>query len=676
MGDRKDYGPSCPHLIFAKVQLFTFHFLSGDQSALEAPGTVVLTQSFAQALMGPVEALGATVQLAGGDYVVAAVIEDPPARSHFHFDYLGSLVTFYGPDNWLGQQLENWGNGVFYTYLLLADKADPQAVTSHLADLVATGAEIDRDRVGVRLQPLKSIHLHSHLKGELGENTPLYILHAAFALGAGMLLMGAINFINLTNARSLRRRIEVGTRKAMGARRGQLMVQFLSEATMLSIAAIAIGLAIVELLAPYLRQLTGTQLETNYRDPRFLAGIAGLVLCVSCLSGVYPALLLSRRRPVDALLGGGRGQGGHRPASLLIVVQFCISVLLLIGTVIVHTQLGFLRQKPVGFDRDQVAVLHTDAVLQKHYGSVRAALLQNPDITAVAAAASVPGRHMDAFSFRDGEGQDWTQVWETRVDAGFIESLGLEIVAGRDFRHGEPEGTCLISERAVQDLGLGTAAQALGQQVRVREKEVVGVFADYHVESLHQPMRAVLLHYDIAPRYIAVRARAGAMASAVEHLRETAADFSPGLQHKYFLLDRELERLYRSEQRLAGVLEMCSAIVVLIACVGLFALTSYIVEQRKKEIGVRKVLGASLTRITWMLTRQFVGRFMLANLIALPLAYWASERWLQNFAYRIEFSFAAVLTAVAAASVLALATVAYRAQRAAMANPVESLRCD
>ena len=673
----------------AFFDVFTFPLVEGDAAtALDAPFSLVITESMRERYFGTGSALGQTLTVNDSlTFTVTGVAADPPAHSHFTFDVLAPWAN----DAELSRNLDR---GPFsfnlYTYVLLREGASAAALEEEIAGLYER--KIGEAGIALGLQPLANIYLHSDRRSEIGPTGDVRYVWAFSAVALFIALLACINYMNLATARSMHRAREVGVRKAAGARRRQLAGQFLSEAMLVTSVAAVAALLLAQAVLPVFNRIAGKALGLEaVAGGWLLPGLAGLLLLVGFLAGSYPALALSRFEAVEVLRGAfARGGRGARLRKGLVVFQFALSAALIAGTLVVVQQLRYMRGQDLGFDKEQVLVVDASGVpggaVVRQAETFKRELAQHSSIESSTAASSVPGRRTwKQMTTREGFAEgDTRQLDVLTTDLDFVETLGVDLVAGRDFAEGfatDLEQATILNEAAVEHLGWTSAEEALGKRVFVGGLSgqgagtVVGVMADVHYRSLHERVEplAVLARprsYD----YVALRMGADDVPNVLAHAETTWGRVFPGYAFDAFFLDEDFERQYRSEQRLADVLALFGGLAILIACLGLFGLAAFAAEQRTKEVGIRKALGASVTSVVVLLSRDFVRLVLVAVVLATPVAYLLMRRWLDGFAYRIDLSPSVFLLAGALALLVALLTVSYQAIRAATTDPVKSLR--
>ena len=675
--------------------VFSFRLLHGDPAtALTVPNTIVLTASTAQKYFGREDPLGRTLTLDHTrDYEVTGVMQDLPAQSHLQFSYLGSFATMRDiappalePDNWRWQD--------FYTYLLLPAGYDPARLHAKIPAFIAEQADPHTRPSGIHhapyLQPLSDIHLHSsHLQHDVAIQGSYTAVQAFSWIAVIILLIACFNFINLATARSSERAKEVGVRKAVGAYRFQLVRQFLTESTLLTLLSLALALGLVTVSLPAVNQFFGKSLVLFGNAPWLLPGLLVAVLLLGLAAGSLPALLLSTFHPVAVLKG--RAAAGSRPLTALrkglVVAQFAGSIVLIIATVVVFNQLTYIQQSNLGFNEEQVVLLPLrGAKLQADSESFKAEVLRHPGVVAATAARGVPGDLVPG----DGvlmEGHDLPFMTSIMlVDHDYTETLGMEMAAGRAFSRRFPSDAnqaFLVNETAARALGwsleetLGKEAAwyRWGRDAGEQRGPIIGVVKDFNFRSLHQAVDPVVMTiYPPAFSQLALRVRPDNLDATLNALAETWETWVPDWPFEYRFLDEQFAALYQSERTLGHLFLVFSLFALLVAGLGLFGLATFSAARRTKEIGIRKTLGASTPGLVALLSGEFITLVLIAFVLAAPVAYLVMTGWLEAFAYRIEIRGGEFLIAGLAALGVAFLTVSYQAIKAALADPVQSLR--
>ncbi|HMB92177.1 MAG TPA: ABC transporter permease [Rhodothermales bacterium] len=665
-------------------EMFDFSLQQGDPAtALNEPGSAVLTEETAHKLFGDAHPMGRVfVDAQDQSYTVTGVLHDVPETSHLQFDALYSVSTLQ-EEEWMMRWSSNW----LVTYLLLKDGASPATMEPRFEAFLDSKRENLSENYDIYLQPLRDVHLgsthitHDYRNYKKFDRTYITIFGvlALFVLG-----VAAINFMNLSTARSTKRAREVGVRKSVGARRSQLAWQFVGESILQSVLALVLAIGLSVLALKPLNQLANRSLNFDILvAPELLLGILGTALLVGILAGLYPAFVLSSFEPVKVLKGKAAflDKGGRSLLrNGLVVLQFAIAIAMITGTVLTLQQLRFLQDRNVGFDKDQVVTLPMNETVNGAYDAIRSELTNSPYVLATTASGQRLGNnlHQRGMLVEDaaGENQELSPSHLT-VKANYLDFYNMEVVEGRGFS--EEIATDLgyafvVNEQFVEEMGWD---EALGKRVTFsgEEGEVIGVVKDFNFNSLHNKIAPLIISAQAwSMSELSVRIDGVNAQQALAHIESVWSSLVPDRPFTYTFLDEHFAQLYASEQQMSRVVGVIGLLVVFIACLGLFGLASISTEQRVKEIGIRKAVGASVPQLALLLSRHFALLVGLAFLIAAPVAYLLMQRWLENFAYHINPSVWTFLLAGLMALAIALLTVSYRTIAAARANPVEALR--
>ena len=675
------------------------------ETALAEPFSVVLTERTARKYFGDQNPMGRTIRARGygemRELTVTGVAGNPPPNTHLSFDLLASFNTL--PSTMPSpEHLDSWGYRAHYTYVVLDEGARPAGFAQRMAAFGETHEDAGNDDSDFVLQPITGIHLRSDFERELAPGSDMRYVYLFSGLALLVLGVACVNYMNLATARSAHRAKEVGVRKVVGAHRGQLARQFLGESALLCAGALVLALVLARAALPLFNQLTGEALSFGYAaQGGLLLGFLGVGVLVSLMAGSYPALVLSRIEPVPVLRGFFRG--GKRSAALrkgLVVVQFAVSVALIAATLIAARQLRHMQTKTLGLDTEHVAAIHARDALngreteqRGNYHVFKQELLQRAGISGVTATSQslpasegtfggsslVPEGHEPQKRFDEKD----LVINRTTVDPDFTDVMDIPVLEGRDLSarfQSEEHTPALINEAAAQALGWDAPVGKTFTCCYKPMPRVVGVVEDFHYQSLQQKIEPLVLVKRWAdqdayygPSRVLVRMPPGDPAGTLEVLREQWAEVSD-TPFAYSFVDEQFDAAYRAETRTAGVFGTFAALAVLLACLGLFGLAAYAAERRRKEIGVRKAMGASTRNIVTLLSRDFVKLVLVAVVLAVPVAWWAMRQWLGGFAYRIELSLWTFLAAGALALVVALAATGTQALRAARTNPAQALR--
>jgi putative ABC transport system permease protein len=669
-------------------KVFTFPLTAGNpETALQEPNTVVISETMAQKYFKGEEALNRTLNIDGTDFRISGVMADFPKNSHFHFDMLRSLNTY---KNRLADT--NWFNNSYQTYLLFHERASAASLEAKFPEIVRNYATAGQDYDGwvargnyweYYLQPLTDIHLHSDLNGEFQANGNAAYVSASFLIALFILLIASVNYMNLATARSANRAREVGIRKVVGSTRGPLLRQFLAESLAASYLALIMAVALVHLLLPAFRALTGRALSMPYlEEPVVIPALFGLALVLGVFSGSYPAFFLASVQPIKVLHGCYQaGSRNSRLRNVLVLVQFAISIFLVVGTIVVQRQTEFMRTQNLGFDKEHVVVLKTPVPLGEQSRTFKDQLLALPEISAASGSSTTPGRTFRNWGCQ-AEGLDESITLNICVcDEGYLETMGLEMVVGRFFSSdfSTDEKAIIVNEAAAKLIGWD---DPIGKTISFDKDStftVVGVVKDYHYESLHQSVRPGALMaqpgiWGIQEDYISARIQPGDIPNTLSRIRNVWDTFMMGYPLEYSFLDSDYDALYHNEERTGRIFSVFAALAIGIGCLGLLGLASFATEQKTREIGIRRVLGASTGGIMILLSRDLLRWVALANLVAWPVAFFAMNSWLQNFSYRIGLSW--LFFALAGLSTLFIAwfSTSFQAYKAANTDPVSALK--
>ncbi len=666
--------------------VFTVPFIAGDPTtALNAPNAVILTEQSAQRYFPNLDPMGQTLELNDGTSLqVTGVVKEFPPQSHFHFDFLAPIKTL----PIIERRKSAWGSATVYTYLMLKDGASASELqtkfTAYVREhILSKMPPMPGYHTNYLIQPLTDIHLHSNLRYEITANSNIMHVYIFSLIAIFVLLLACINFVNLSTARSSTRAREVGVRKVLGSHRSQLICQFFSESTICVAFSSILAIGLCELGLPLLNSLANKHLTMgSLIAPHVLIGLFAFIIVVGLLSGMYPALYLSSFWPVTALKGHIISGKTHLRNGL-VVLQFCISISLLVGTLVVRNQLHFAQNKHLGFDKEHVLILRgipRTLTSTKQAMTFRDQFETLPQVATASLNTDVPGRDFDSMLFIPEQPANYekTALTYTLVDEKYVEALNLKIVEGRNFapaEHATDVSAFLVNQSAVKALGWQTA---LGKKLRRGngiEGPIIGVVSDFHIGSLKQEIKPLVLPYLYRlPMCLAIRLHPGNVTEAIAAVEGIWKKSAPNQPFSYTFLDQDYASLYNREQQMSQVFQIFSGLAILIACLGLFGLVAFTTQQRTKEIGIRKILGASVSGIVCLLSKDFLKLVLIANLIAWPIAYYAMNQWLQSFAYRINLGISTFILSGLIALLIALLTVSYQAVKAARANPVEALR--
>ena len=682
--------------------VFPLSFKYGSASkSLDDPSSIVISREMSQRYFGNENPVGRQFLVNKNTVQIKGVFEKNP-KFHLQFDFIRPISSAgaYIP----AERMQSWSWQQFFTYVKLKKGTDVQAVKARFQNRFKekAAAFLNEKKLHQRIffQPLQKIHLYSSdFKFDPAVRGNIVYVRALITIAIFILLIACFNFVNLATAKSLRRAKEVGVRKAIGASRKQLIFQFIGETISLSIVSVMLSAVIAALLVPWLNNFTGKNIPVSiFMQPVALFLLFILAWIVGILAGFYPAIVLSGFKPVNVLKGIASGENlpGKIPwlRHSLVVIQFALSALLIISAMVVYNQVGYLHNRDLGFNKDQILFfpMRSDDMF-KNQDAFKNELLKAPGVSYVSIGYGFPGDAVAGDEIivpRNGERipQSATQL---AVDFDYIKTLGLQIVAGRAFSRSmgtDQDHAWIINETAVKELGFGTAKNAIGKTLywhpwdgapkdSLKTGQVIGVVKDFNYKSLYDKVETAILQiYPAAAWKVAVKIHTANADNTMGHIRQIWDKFSPDYPIEYKFLDTNFEQMYRSEDKLKILLSVFTSIAILVGCLGLFGLAAYAAERRRKEVGIRKVLGASTKGVVFLLSADFIKLVVLALIIASPLAWYFMNLWLQDFAYRIHMGWWVFAVAAAGVTGIALVTVSFQAIRAASVNPVNSLRAE
>ena len=690
-GDKNTYEDRIAYADSAFFEIFSFQVVAGDITQfLKKPNSIIITESTAKKYFGKENPLGKIIEIDNQySFEITGVIKNVPLNSHFKFDFIApySSLDKQPVANYFNQWGATFGS---YTYMLADKGFDPKAFEKKTENFFSTHTDIKADGWRVVIRPLLDIHLHSHSGDEIEENSSMSRIIVISSIALFILLLACINFVNLSTARSSKRAMEIGMRKTIGASRFQLIQQFLGESVLFSIAALIISIITVKLIMPYFSSLFGTEtvLEYNSNWTTMLI-IVGGVLIVGVLAGLYPALFISSYQPVKVIKGVDSANSGKSRASHLrkglVILQFSITIILIIGTIIVNLQLRYLRNYNMGFDKEYMIVLPVHVRVNNNYKTIKNELRNIPGVLSVTAGRSAPtsNNNIDTECKTNGTGNHLGAfgIEVNSVDYDYMNHFGVKLVAGRYFSEdfpGDFPNTMIINEKMARSLGFVNAQDALGKSYFISlndyKPEIIGVIKDFNSSSLHNEItnQVFMINPDWFKEFI-IKVKSSNITSTIKSLKDVWTKFFPQYPFEYSFLDESIDKMYQSEDRYSKVISTFSVVALFIACLGLLGLASFVTEQRKKEIGIRKVQGASIKDIVQLVSGEFLLLVLISNMIAWPVAYFFMKKWLISFAYRIDISILTFIYSGLLAFIIALLTVSIQALRSAVANPVKSI---
>ena len=695
-----------PDVYFADENLFdvfTLNVLEGDpKTALKEPFSVMMSEDVAKKYFGNEEPMNKVLRANNQfDLKVTGVYKAFPANSHMHPGILVSFNTLkdsavYGAEN----LRTNWGNNSFFTFIVLPRHYDPKKLVAQFPAFIDRhmdhkdyNGDLPSKYTKLGLQKLTDIHLYSHTDYEAEPNGDINRVYIFSAIALFILLIACINYMNLSSARSALRAKEIGIRKVIGARKKELIFQFLSESVLIAWASILIAFALLYFTLPWLNKISEQQLSVSILMkwqvliPLFLTPFV-----VGILSGLYPALFMSSFQPVKTLKGLFKAGGSSISfRKVLVVTQFAISIVLIITTIIVFQQLRYMQETSLGYDKEHLITLPYYNSINNQYETFRNELMQNPDIKDVTRSSRIPtGRLLDAMGASTMVGDSMTPVTAdikfVAADYDFIPTYGVQVIAGRNFSRAYSTDTSnfILNEAAVKAIGWKSPEEAVGKDFKYDsyKGKVVGIMRDFHFESLRQPIVPLVLVNPATTatqsffNALSIKVSGQNMPAALAVVQKAWQKYLPEFPYQYTFLDERYSKLYEAEQRQGTIFTIFACIAIFIACLGLFGLSAFAITQRIKEIGVRKVLGANVRSIVTLLAKDFLILVTISAVIAFPIAWYAMKHWLQDFAYRVSIHWWVFLLSTVLALVVALFTVSFQAIKAAIANPVKSLRSE
>ena len=684
--------------------IFTFPLIKGEpDKVLVEPYSVVLSEKAAMVYFGEAYPIDKMLEIEWNDEIkkfrVTGIMEDVPSQSHFHFDVVASFATL---EETMPERLDTWVSNYLYTYVLLHPDTKPQDLDPKFRKIVEeyispayqaflgdeAGIENIHEIYQIRLRQLGKIHLGSELMWEIepqGNMTSVYIFSIVSIL---ILIMACFNFMNLSTALGSKRSREVGIRKTAGATRRQLIIQLLSESIVIALISLVIALLLIEIALPGFNLFTGKILSlATFFQPQYLMVLIIIVLGTGVLAGLYPAFYLSRFNPMVVLRKDVESRGARFSfRQVLVILQFSISILLIIGTITAYLQINYFYNKPIGYNQDNLFVISTESSeVRNKLDTYKSTLIQNPEIVSVTSSGSIlAAQNFSDIGFRTEEMEDVISSIYIAVGYDFFETYEIKFLAGRPYSREYGTDTAqkfIVNEQVLKKIGIADPEKAIGihygnfnQNGEYQPGEIIGVVKDFHFKPMDQEIEPVtfVLNQDWT-EYITIRYNSANLKQFVARMEKTWKENFPQDAYTYFFLKERYESLYIDETRMKNILLAFTFLAVFIGCLGLFGLAAFIAQQKSKEIGIRKVHGASIVDIMMMLTKQFSYWVILSNILAWPLAFYILDYWLSNFYYRIEMPFWVFFASGIVALILALITVSYKAFRAASSNPLEAI---
>ena len=670
------------------IKIFTFPQVSGDlQDPIGKPFSLLITQKMAQKYFGEENPIGNTMRFNNQfDFTVTGVLQDTPLNSHMRFEFLSSLPSAHammsGPR--VDRYLNRWNSADFHSYIKLEKGTDTEEFQEKLLALKNKHLGEDSPSRFI-LQSLSSIHLHSHMNMEMEPNSDVRYLYIFSAVGFLIMLIACFNYMNLSTARSSHRAKEVGIRKVVGADRKSIVKQFLSESMISCSIALFAGLLLVNLFLPTFRVVFDRELSFSlFNDPKLIVGLFSITLFMGLLSGSYPAFFLSSFRPIKMLRGNFRlsTKGSSVFRKSLVVIQFFISISLIIGALVIDRQLDFIKNRNLGFEKEHILnVLIQDPVLRSNCQRIKTELIEHPQILDMTVSMHIPVRIRGGSRGAYWEGREEVETLTTYrdwVDEDYFDFYGIDVVKGRNFSKEFPsdrESAYIVNETIANYIGWeDPIGQKFSWSGRPANGEVIGVIRDFHFFALHMPIDGLAIRLNPNGNCLSLKIHPENMDKTIAFIEKQWKELSPEYPFTFAFLDETIDRMYRTEQRLGKGINIFTTIAIFIACLGLFGLASFTAEQKTKEIGIRKILGAPILSIVYLLSHEFLKRVLLAAALATPLSCFVMNMWLRNFAYRININVWTIVISTFLVMFIALITVSYQSLKAATANPVDSLR--
>ncbi|MDR8393693.1 ABC transporter permease [Aliifodinibius sp. S!AR15-10] len=660
------------------LNMFTFPLLQGDtKAALNSPNRIVISRDFAERYFHGVNPIGQVVRMEGQDFQVTGVMENVPANSTLQFDFILPQVQFEQGKEWV----QRWGVFSFFTFVELKPGVEKGVVDQKIENLIGEQTA-EESTHHLFLEPVTNMHLYDHYVNGQPVGGRMTFIYLFVAIALFILIIACINFMNLATARSARRAREVGIRKTSGAGRFDLAGQFIGEAVVTAGLSMLVALLLFELLQPSFNNLTGKSLELSFQEPSLLVSLLGITLVAGLLAGSYPAFFLSSLNPVNTLKGSLKlGPANIRFRKILVVFQFALSIILMIATMVVYQQVQFIQQKNLGYEKENLILSPFSGDLYGSRETLKELVLQSSSIVSATFVSDYPHNIEGSSGDLSWDGKPAGQTVEVAplsVGYDFLETMNISLKEGRDFspEMASDSAAYIINETAARLMDMD---EPVGKQIDfwLGTGTIIGVIEDFHIASLHEKIKPlILMAMPENAQGIVVRTAPGQTQQAVAELERAVEQLSPASPFEYHFMDTLYEQQYRSEMLVGTLARLATFLAIFISCLGLFGLAMFMAQERTKEIGIRKVLGATASNIVKLLSSDFIQLVMLGFVIAIPIGWYAANKWLQGYAYRIDIGFEPFLLAGAAAFLIALATVSWQSIRAALANPVESLRSE
>lgn len=666
------------------LQFFSFRLAEGDPlTALHKPEGILITEAMAKKYFGDETALGKVIRKNHkDDFTVTGVLTNVPANSHLQFDFIQPMSFLARTEQDLKENV--WDNFNFYTYVQLHEnfKPSPAALTTLQNSITKTYKAHEPElKVDFTLQPLSDIHLHSNFLADFPGHGNMQYVYIFIVVALFILAVACINFMNLATARSARRAKEVGLRKVAGAVRFQLIRQFLAESSLIAFIALCLAVLIVVAVLPSFNDLAGKNLSVDFLNTNLLLSLIGITLITGLLAGSYPALFLSGFLPATVLKGNLKsGAASSLFRNTLVIVQFAVSIILLVGTTAIYNQLQFIKTRNLGFDKENLIYAPMTGELWSKYQSLRNSLAENSLTSDFSFVSDLPLNLTNATVSVEWEGKDPdTQPLFSNmaIDENFMDVFRMNLLNGRGFSKEFTADTInlIVNEKALETMGMN-AETAVGKSLTLwgNKGTIIGVVKDFNFKPIQQPIEPLLMRLNTWGGIAVIRTKPGQTESTIKTLEQIFKDLNPAYPFSYNFVDEDIQNLYKAEQRLSNLFTVFASLAIFISALGLYGLSAFLAERRTKEIGVRKVLGASVFHVVYLLSKTFAKPILVAMVVAVPVAWVAMNRWLEGFAFHINMHWSIFLMAFLFALLIALVTVSYESIKAAIANPAQSLR--
>lgn len=676
------------HILYADsnfFRVFNFPFIRGNaEQALQKPEGIILTEKMAVKYFGTTDALDKTIRKGDNVFTVTGVLANIPANSHLQFDFVQPMRFLARTNRDLKDNV--WDNYNWYTYIKLTDKAGQ--TPSDIANLEKKMQDIYKAhepvlKVAFILQPLADIHLRSNFLADLpgggkAQNVYIFAIVAVF-----ILVVACLNFMNLATARATRRAKEVGLRKVVGAIRTHLAWQFLAESLLVALLALVFALVFIYIALPYFNELGGKNLSLDFTNLRIILGLLGITVITGLLAGSYPALYLSGFMPAKVLKGNATtGASGSVFRNTMVVIQFAVSISLIVGTAIVYNQLKYIRSMNLGYDKENLLYIPMKGEMWSKYESLRTRLEGNPLTSNYSFISEVPTSNSGATVSVEWAGKDPnTQplFFNSAIDENFGEVFKVTFLEGRGYGENAKadSSNIILNEAALKVMGM-PLDKAVGTKITVwnRERTIIGIVKDFNFKPVQEAIGPMFLNRNTWGGYAMIRTKPGEVESTIKVLEDIAKEMSPGYPFEYHFLDQDLDNMYKAEQRLGSLFNVFAVLAIVISCLGLYGLSAYLAERRTRELGIRKVLGASGFQLVYLLSTTFTRPILVATVIAIPIAWYGMNEWLKGFAYHVDIDWTIFVIAFLSALIIAWLTVSFESIKAATANPVNSLRSE